>query len=156
MVFNDYVQPVCLPSSDDPIYNTDGVVVGWGQSESQSFHETRPKYVKLTSVDQAKCLFDDPIFARISSVNMFCAGTQGVNPCKGDSGSGFFAKKGSKFSINGVVSSAVHENCADNKYSVFTSVTKYIFWIKNQIDEDKRDWSLIKINCQYEYNKDDE
>jgi hypothetical protein len=54
------------------------------------------------------------------------------------------------------VSSAVHENCVDNKYSVFTSVTKYIFWIKNQIDEDKRDWSLIKINCQYEYNKEDE
>jgi hypothetical protein len=84
IAFNDYVTPVCLPTLVTNVFNINGYVVGYGKSENAALHETRPKHVRLRSVTQDVCLFSDPLFVRISSLRMFCAGEKGKNPCKGE------------------------------------------------------------------------
>ena len=78
---------------------------------------------------------------------MFCAGERGRNPCKGkqkiyirfkdiknllvgDSGSGFYVKKDTTWSILGVTSAAATSDCQDNKFVLFSNVPNYIPWIE--------------------------
>jgi hypothetical protein len=85
IIFNEYVQPICLPASDLKIFDTRGVVSGYGLSESSNGrHENRPRHVEIPSVSQETCLFSDHRLVRISSQRMFCAGEYGKNPCKGE------------------------------------------------------------------------
>lgn len=49
-------------------------------------HETIPRQIALTAVDNLMCLVDDHRLARIASLRTFCAGGDGVTPCLGDSG----------------------------------------------------------------------
>lgn len=84
ITFTDNVKPVCLPSFDAPVYDVTGYVVGYGKSEENSFHETKPKHIRINSVTQSVCLFTDPIYAKLSSPRGFCAGEKNKNPCKGE------------------------------------------------------------------------
>lgn len=83
ITFTRHIKPVCLPSSDAPIFDVSGIVAGYGMSEENNYHETRPKHIRIKTVKQEVCLFSDPIFVRISSPRMFCAGEREKNPCKG-------------------------------------------------------------------------
>lgn len=85
IVFNNHVKPVCLPSFDASVFEVNGFVAGYGKSEQNSFHETRPKHIWIKSVTQEVCLFSDPQFATLSSPRNFCAGQKNKNPCKGES-----------------------------------------------------------------------
>lgn len=135
ITFNNNVKPVCLPSYDAPIFEVNGYVVGYGKSEENSHHETKPKYIQITSVTQESCLFYDQIFVQLSSPRMFCAGELNKNPCKGDSGGGFYVKNGNSFQINGVVSTGIHTECSINQYVLFTNVVKFLTWIGNKMHE---------------------
>lgn len=85
IIFNTYVQPICLPESDAKIFDIRGVVSGYGLSESSNgIHENRPRHVEIPSVSQETCLFTDHRLVRVSSQRMFCAGEIGKNPCKGE------------------------------------------------------------------------
>lgn len=149
IAFTDYIQPVCLPSSDDSVFNVNGYVAGYGKSEENSRHETRPKHVKIRSVTQDVCLFSDPIIVRISSPRMFCAGELNKNPCQGDSGSGFFVRSGNAFQIFGVVSSAIRDDCATNHFVIFASVPKFMEWIDQYI-ESKDTSCKTRVTCKFE------
>lgn len=82
---------------------------------------------------------------------MFCAGDRGRNPCKGkqssclrfldiknfligDSGSGFYVKKDTTWTILGVTSAAATGDCLDNKYVLFSNVPNYIPWIEGLLN----------------------
>lgn len=96
IIYSPYIKPVCLPKSDAKTFEVDGYVAGYGLSEETTRHETRPKHIRIRSVTQEVCLFSDPIFARISSPRMFCAGEKGKNPCKGEK---FFISRGGSLAI---------------------------------------------------------
>lgn len=83
VTFNDYIQPICLPSNDFNVFGLNGTVAGYGLSENNQPHENRPKHVEIKSVVHEDCVFDHPGLARIGSIRTFCAGERGKSPCKG-------------------------------------------------------------------------
>jgi secreted trypsin-like serine protease len=66
---------------------------------------------------------------------MFCAGDRGKNPCKGDSGSGWYVNVNNAYHIIGIVSSAARAECETNKYVIFTSVPMFLEWIEEYVDK---------------------
>jgi hypothetical protein len=132
IIFTRFIKPVCLPLFDAQVEEVSGYVAGYGKTESGNY-ETRPKHVKIKSVEQKVCLFQNPTFATISSQKMFCAGEKGRIPCQGDSGGGFYVQNGNKFEINGIVSAAASPDCNSEVYVAFTSIPDFVEWIREHI-----------------------
>lgn len=156
IIFNEFVQPICLPESDTKVFDILGFVSGYGLSEtSNGRHENRPKHVEIPAVTHETCLFSDHRLVRVSSQRMFCAGESGKNPCKGDSGSGFYLNSNQGWMINGIVSSAISEECVENQFVLFTSVPRFVGWIKEMMTETNNDdgWELRSLKCSFTYHK---
>lgn len=66
--FSELIQPVCLPSSSTTAINKKGIVVGYGLTSSSSRHETKPRYVEISSIDHGTCLYTDPSLAFVGSL----------------------------------------------------------------------------------------
>lgn len=81
--FTEYIQPVCLPGPDEPVFRIKGLVVGYGKSESSALHENIPRKVEISSYTNDDCFFSDYQFARFGSPRTFCAGERGKTPCQG-------------------------------------------------------------------------
>jgi secreted trypsin-like serine protease len=143
IIFTDYVKPVCLPLFNAPVIPVTGYVAGYGKSEENSHHETRPKHVRIRSVNPEICIYNNTVFASIGSLRTFCAGERNRNPCQGDSGGGFYVQKGNRFEINGIVSAAPDDDCGANVFVLFTNVPEFVEWIKEIIGE---------IRCKKEAN----
>lgn len=58
---------------------------------------------------------------------------KGSGPCTGDSGGGFVIKRGERWALRGVVSSALvdadSKTCDTKKYTVFADVAQHTEWI---------------------------
>lgn len=94
--FNDFIQPVCLWSTDkiddddDAPFGMDtiGTVVGWGRSSAQQLISKFPRKIELPIVEFDECRLSSERIAAALSNRTFCAGTlNGLDgPCHGDSG----------------------------------------------------------------------
>ncbi|CAH1735925.1 unnamed protein product [Chironomus riparius] len=161
ITFTNYIQPACLPPSNMNAFEIDGTVVGYGLSdETFGDHEMRPKFVEISSITQEDCLIGRDVIARISSKRMFCAGTVGKNPCKGDSGGGFHVKLGQSYYVVGIISAAIHGECKLNEFVLFTNVPKFVSWITRETDIDNTgetiDLVLESLKCKFYYNSNDD
>lgn len=136
--FSQYVQPICLPESADIDRYVTGTVVGWGRSGGpSSSHENIPRQVQLNTVNDSFCYTQDQNIAKISTIRTFCAGGDGIGPCSGDSGGGFYVRIGATWSLKGVVSSSLFTSlgeCDVNRYAVYTKVVDFTVWIKSIVD----------------------
>lgn len=163
VTFSDLVQPVCLPSANLNVFTLTGRVVGWGKSESSDRNEVKPKQVEIPAHGNEDCLFADYRFAQFGSQRTFCAGERGKTPCQGDSGGGFFTKNGnSKWSIAGIVSAALIQECGQNDFVLFTNVAKFTPWIEmevnqnefdsafNALDEEDINSRVQNVDCKYQ------
>jgi secreted trypsin-like serine protease len=68
----------------------------------------------------------------------FCAGGGGVGACIGDSGTGLYTKKGTKFFLRGITSSGDTTRfgeCDVEKPVIFTNVEKFSTWIEETLDK---------------------
>lgn len=113
--------------------------VGWGKSEATNpldtkDHEKVSKKILLNAVSNEDCFLAFNDLVRISSRRTFCAGWPGneANVCTGDSGSGFYVKKGEAWILQGIVSSApkINNTCTVNQHTVFTKVLDFSNWIQ--------------------------
>ncbi|KAG5677124.1 hypothetical protein PVAND_006906 [Polypedilum vanderplanki] len=147
--FNDFVQPVCLPDKNFQIDVRRGSVVGFGKSENLLRHEPRPKKIEISSLTNDDCFFTDYNFARFGSRTTFCAGEEGKSPCKGDSGSAFLIHE-NNWRIAGMVSSALDQDCAHNKFVLFTNVAKFTDWIENEISSTENSNSFDSIFNEFD------
>jgi Trypsin len=89
IIYNDFVQPVCLPELSSKMVLDAGTIVGWGMSESsmvKNDHESMPKKVKVSAMSNELCFLTYPPLASLSSTKTFCAGGKNFGACKGDSG----------------------------------------------------------------------
>lgn len=90
----------------------------------------------------------------------------------GDSGSGFFLLSEGEWRIAGLVSSALDQDCAVNKFVLFTNVAKFTEWIDreikttdsnnsfdsifNEFDEEEQQQpqesneNLVNVDCKFE------
>ncbi|KAL7015776.1 hypothetical protein ACKWTF_016670 [Chironomus riparius] len=136
------------------VFEVDGTVVGYGLSDDTAeAHEMKPKFVRISSITQEDCLIGRDVIARISSKRMFCAGSIGKNPCRGDSGGGFHVKLGGSYFIVGIISSSVYRECHENEFVLFTNVPKFISWVNREISGNSiAEWKLEPLKCEYEEN----
>jgi secreted trypsin-like serine protease len=156
--FGTFIQPACLPTPTTNVFNIRGTIVGYGLSEiSNTTNENRPKFVEIPSVDLMECLWNSHTFQVAGSNRTFCAGERGKRACKGDSGSGFYVKSGSStYTVTGVVS-AGSPDCDDDQFAAFTSVPKFIGWIRqemgneNEMGQDDGNEEQVDVTLECEF-----
>ncbi|EFO93130.1 hypothetical protein CRE_09997 [Caenorhabditis remanei] len=127
--FNEYVQPICLPSKD--FVYTPGrqcVVSGWG---SMGLHYAqRLQAALIPIIDRFDCVNSSQIYTSMSR-SAFCAGylEGGIDSCQGDSGGPFACRReDGAFVLAGVISWG--DGCAQKKQpGIYTMVAPYLSWI---------------------------
>ncbi|EAA45022.4 AGAP010662-PA, partial [Anopheles gambiae str. PEST] len=139
IIFNDYIQPVCLWKRDDGVvlpwfYNQPGTVVGWGLSEDNMIGTTLNE-ARMPVVDSWTCLASDrAFFGKFLQSKAFCAGYKnGTGVCNGDSGGGMFFQFQNRWYLKGVVSFSNTNDysgvCNLKQYIGFTDASQYIDWV---------------------------
>lgn len=137
--------PICLPTANMSLAENElGTVSGWGVTEGQSGGRLETsyslKYAHIGVYSLAKCN-DLPFISAnkrmVFTDNMFCAGAEGMDSCRHDSGGPFTTPMLSNgkgpFYLSGIVSWG--PPCRQQKYKgYYTKVKNYIDWIKETID----------------------
>ncbi|CAH2098473.1 unnamed protein product [Euphydryas editha] len=154
VVFNNYVQPACLwyKEAYDKLTSFEiyGTVVGWGFDRTDSITSTL-RAASMPLIPKISCILSNPIFYSnaLGDGKKFCAGyNNGTSPCNGDSGGGFLIflpddlsddvkKTPGAWYVRGIVSESLSRHdapiCDPNSYAVFTDVSEYLNWIKNNM-----------------------
>lgn len=143
--FTDFIKPICLPLEQNlRNLNSNGVdfeFVGWGRtSENSSLSNVKRKIVmRGVSNEYCQAQFNetDPPRA-ILSTHLCALGGNGRDTCRGDSGGPLagYTPNNNKvpyFYLVGISSFGVSKCGADGWPSVFTRVTKYLDWIKDNL-----------------------
>ncbi|KAF5281672.1 hypothetical protein FQR65_LT14602 [Abscondita terminalis] len=107
--FTEKIKPVCLWYEEtESIVGDEGVVVGWGRDEFFNEYVPEPRELTMPVVSQEDCLRSDERFLKLTSNRTFCAGSRkGSGACTGDSGGGFIMKRNGRWTLKGIVSSAL-------------------------------------------------
>uniref|UniRef100_A0A3B3IEM2 Peptidase S1 domain-containing protein n=1 Tax=Oryzias latipes TaxID=8090 RepID=A0A3B3IEM2_ORYLA len=139
VTFNNYITPVCLPSTGSTFYS--GVktwVTGWGDignGVSLPAPETLQEIqIPIVGNRRCKCSYG----ASSITDNMMCAGllAGGKDSCQGDSGGPLVIKQNNRWIQAGVVSFG--NGCAEPDFpGVYTRVSRYQTWINTQITTNK-------------------
>lgn len=144
VIFNEYAVPICLPSPSLATLLSQeghvGTVSGWGATHERGATLRFLMRVRLPIVSMETCQRSTD---RLITDNMFCAGHDTADACKGDSGGPFAVSYHNTWFLLGVVSWG--EGCAEKgKYGVYTRVANYIPWIKEVVEslEDSINFSI--------------
>lgn len=142
IIFNNFIKPVCLYRNTTDIssfYNRYGKVAGWGINRNGVVTNIL-NYLDMPVVSQKKCSQTNIQYNTVLAFGeSFCAGhADGNSVCNGDSGGGLVFVDEYRYYLRGIVSiSAQKRNqlmCDPNRYSVFTDVSKFLKWIRQNID----------------------
>ena len=152
--YNQFVQPVCLPSMDAKVpTGTKLMVSGFGlRSEGATRLSRQLQYVELPTVDHETCA---RLYERIDHVvtdDMMCAGysTGGKDSCSSDSGGPLVqiskGKRGNDQAVlTGIVSWA--KGCAWADFpGVNVNVTRIFYWIRDSRHKVERPYSFKGVN----------
>lgn len=135
IIFNNFVQPICLWNSKNEPTVTEGTVTGWGKSEdTTNTHEIKPKVIKVHIQTNEHCLSQQPRLSELSSERTFCAGlTNGSGVCFGDSGGGLFIENNGVYHLKGIVSSSLLNatECDVFGNAIYTNLIMFRDWIEN-------------------------
>jgi transmembrane protease serine 9 len=138
--FTRLIRPVCLPVKSFNEVTGKGFVAGWGQSQRFQRHDIVPNQLHLPAVNASHCFSTFPDLAEIAANSAFCAGieNQGIAPCQGDSGGGFFMKNTSteQWYVQGIVSGSLLDSdrqCNINAFQLYTNVARVVDWIEKVI-----------------------
>ncbi|KAJ8721367.1 hypothetical protein PYW07_002142 [Mythimna separata] len=130
-----YVQPICLVDNRDRLETGDDVyVAGWGKTQFERKSPIKMK-LRLSIFDKDACISKYRPVGALLGENQFCAG--GVfleDTCRGDSGGPLMKRRpeGVWESV-GVVSFGPTPCGSDGWPGVYTSVARYVDWIKNTL-----------------------
>ncbi|XP_028307961.1 A-type voltage-gated potassium channel KCND1 isoform X2 [Gouania willdenowi] len=132
VTLNQRVWPICLPTSaNHERPGTHAWISGWGSTKEGGFRASVLQKATVQIINSTQCskLMSDDV-----TDHMMCAGTLqgGVDACQGDSGGPLSVTgSGGRFFQVGVVSWG--DGCGrKNKAGVYTRVSKYRRWIKEQ------------------------
>ncbi|KAJ8724504.1 hypothetical protein PYW08_015978 [Mythimna loreyi] len=136
--YNHAVRPVCLPKNDDSAYTgRTAIVAGWGAMNETGKWSCTVLEAELPVLSNEACRSTNYNASKIKDV-MMCAGfpeTAHKDACTGDSGGPLIAENEEHmYDLIGVVSWGY--GCARKGYpGVYTRVTKYLGWIKDNTQE---------------------
>lgn len=82
--YTNYIQPICLPSRTENVYDISGVVVGYGIPQVHSKPRNLPQFATMSSVSLLKCLYSDFNSLHTVSQRSFCAYGIDGSPCAGE------------------------------------------------------------------------
>ncbi|KAI8423523.1 hypothetical protein MSG28_012624 [Choristoneura fumiferana] len=129
VTFNDYIKPVCLPSTNGPT-PSNLYVAGWGAT-STGKRSSIKMHVMLPSVNLTNC----NLYYHQLEQSQICAGGEiGRDACKGDSGGPLMRYIGSRYEVLGIVSYG-SKPCGYHIPGVYTNVMEYLDWIKDNMHE---------------------
>jgi len=131
LTFGSGIQPICMPSSEDPAVGTDCHVSGWGTTSSGGDTSDTLQEVVVPIVSGCG---NFPSF-QITD-HMICAGGSNKDSCQGDSGGPLACKINGVYYQEGVVSFG--NGCASEGWpGVYAKVPFYIGnnWIQNNVDK---------------------
>lgn len=131
LTFNSYVTPICIGSREFTtmlLKHGQGTVSGWGSTLYRGRPAVILQVLTVPFVDRLTCLKSTSTSIQ---QNMFCAGFSagGRDTCGGDSGGPHATEIEGTWFLTGVTSWG--EECAKpGKYGIYTKVSKYVKWIK--------------------------
>ncbi|XP_066303730.1 trypsin-3-like [Branchiostoma lanceolatum] len=128
--FNNYVSPICLPSTDVAA-DTPCVTTGWGDTGSGA--STYLMQATVPIMEWNKCNGRQYMNGAITD-KMICAGYDqgGKDACQGDSGGPLVCNYSGKWTLDGIVSWGY--GCAQAyKPGIYTRVTQFTSWINNKM-----------------------
>ncbi|KAL0985105.1 hypothetical protein UPYG_G00152960 [Umbra pygmaea] len=157
------VLPICLPEANGGLkVNQQGSVSGWGSTESKSKQRIVDKsqwlrHAPVGRYPQNKCE-DTPTLPTnnekmVFTENMFCAGADGKDSCRGDSGVPLFypmlglgnKDKRGPYRLVGIVSwGSPCDSETGLKKGYYTKVENYLDWIKETIMKEEQDEEQLK------------
>jgi len=153
--YNEFVQPLCLPSTSlseygepgtDRFDNNKALAVGWGYTYSEKDYDATivgtpvQQKLELPAVGNSDCVgnfkkFKVDLTDRIKPDHHICAGGErGKDACQGDSGGPLMAREDdlSPWQLVGIVSAGA-KRCGRGIPALFTRVTKYDQWLKDNM-----------------------
>jgi len=155
--YNEFVQPLCLPSTSLSKYgepgtnfdNNKALVVGWGYTRSEKDDDATivptpiQQKLELPAIGNLDCLTKFKNYKNykldltdvINPDYHLCAGGErGKDPCQGDSGGPLMGREDdiSPWQLVGIVSAGT-KHCGIGVPELFTRVTKYDQWIQDNM-----------------------
>ena len=134
LVFNNYVQPLCLPRPNDKfIPNEECYVAGWGHTQWNGTQPDILREAKVKLVSREVCNQEKSYNGTIHDT-AFCAGfpSGGIDACEYDSGGALVCTRCGRFYAAGLVSWG--DECArPHKYGVYADLTALTPWIIQKI-----------------------
>lgn len=96
-----------------------------------------PIQISLRAVNADVCFDKDPSLGKIYSRTTFCVGGKSIEPCRGDSGGGFFIHFQGHWTLRGIASGGRMNSaeCNADRFSLFTTLIDFFDWIKNIVDQ---------------------
>uniref|UniRef100_A0A8C9THJ0 Suppressor of tumorigenicity 14 protein homolog n=1 Tax=Scleropages formosus TaxID=113540 RepID=A0A8C9THJ0_SCLFO len=130
VTLNQYITPVCLPSVTHDFPAGKAVwVTGWGATKEDGYGAAVLQKAEVRIINSTVC---NQLMSNHITSQMLCAGvlTGGVDACQGDSGGPLSSLElGGRYFLAGVVSWG--DGCARrNKPGIYTRVTRFRGWIK--------------------------
>lgn len=136
--------PICLPTKNTSLVENElGTVSGWGFTDGTSdgrlatSHNLKYAHISVYSLAKCKDLSFVPKKKQmVFTENMFCAGAEGMDSCRQDSGGPFtspmLGNGQGPFYLSGIVSWG--PPCRQRVYKgYYTKVENYVDWIKETI-----------------------
>ncbi|XP_068777643.1 transmembrane protease serine 12 [Struthio camelus] len=136
--YNDYIQPICLPSAHLYLYidnQTDCFISGWGRTAEKGKISAVLKEAQVEIIPSNVCNAFDSYGGLVNS-NMICAGFEsgGTDSCQGDSGGPLmcYHPSTSKYYIIGITSFGI--GCGRPKFpGIYVRLSQYRRWITSEL-----------------------
>nr|XP_014268503.1 chymotrypsinogen A-like isoform X1 [Maylandia zebra] len=133
VIFTDYVQPICLSSTNSTFYNgTSSWVTGFGYDNYYQLPNILQEVnVPILGNNECSCYLGDyNYWIPTITENVTCTGPKlgWKGPCKGDEGEPLMMKAGSVWVQIGITS---YSNCGGP--SIYTRVSQYQKWISDTV-----------------------
>ncbi|CAO1431465.1 unnamed protein product [Diamesa serratosioi] len=129
--FNDFVMPICLPSSESILNGALGKMVGFGKISSDI--ESKSKFLAVAEycvTDISECTVKDELLFYYQSKEHFCAENTSGNIRISDLGSGLYFNNTNTWFIGGILSKPSSIPYISN-YILFTQIEPFITWIQS-------------------------
>ncbi|EFX82344.1 hypothetical protein DAPPUDRAFT_49170 [Daphnia pulex] len=132
VTFSRYIRPICLPSTVEPDYvNQNVVVTGWGSSTTRGNSSLSPVLRKATVpvISNAECR---SIYKGIITSKVMCtSGSSYRGTCNGDSGGPMnYRQSNGRWKQIGIVSFGSLVNCQSGRPYGYTRLSSYSSWVR--------------------------
>ncbi|EDS41620.1 coagulation factor X [Culex quinquefasciatus] len=137
VLFNNYIQPACLPKKDDSLnlLGALGAIIGWGYQQPWSFMISNTlQSVRVPVVNTSNCATGKDFGAELDGV--LCIGSaNGSNACTGDSGGGIMFEKDGVWTVGGVISAldTVNGFCNPDGFLKAANTEHFVKWVKKVV-----------------------